>query len=85
LLNDRTLRFDVTDTGIGIARETQNAIFDEFAQMKSPQRARSGASGLALPIARRLVKFMGGKLEVVSEPGKGSTFSFFLPSSKVIR
>jgi signal transduction histidine kinase len=85
LLEDRTLRFDVSDTGPGIPAEQQSAIFDELAQLKNSQRNKNGGSGLELSIARRLVRLMGGKLEVVSEPGKGSTLSFFLPSSKVIR
>jgi signal transduction histidine kinase len=85
LLNDRNLRFDVIDTGPGIAPEKQSAIFDEFVQLKNAQRSKNGGSGLELSIARRLVKLMGGKLELISEPGKGSTLSFFLPASKVIR
>jgi K+-sensing histidine kinase KdpD len=85
LLDDRSLRFDVSDTGVGIPTQNLRAIFDEFAQMKSSDRNKMGGTGLGLPISRRLVHLMGGKLEVVSELGKGSTFSFTLPSSKVIR
>ncbi len=85
LLDDRALRFDVSDTGPGIPTENQGAIFDELAQLKNAQRSQNGGTGLGLSIARRLVRLMGGKLEVISEPGKGSTMSFFLPSSKVIR
>jgi signal transduction histidine kinase len=84
LLDDRTLRFDVIDTGVGIPAENRSAIFDELAQLKNAMRSKNGGTGLGLSIARRTVRLMGGKLEVVSEPGKGSTFSFFLPSSKVI-
>jgi signal transduction histidine kinase len=85
LLDDRTLRIDVTDTGVGIAPENLADIFNEYVQIKSPQRSKIGGTGLGLAISRRLAGVMGGKLEVVSEPGKGSTFSLFLPSSKVIR
>lgn len=85
LLDDRALRFDVSDTGPGIPTENQGAIFDELAQLKNAKRSQNGGTGLGLSIARRLVRLMGGKLEVISEPGKGSTMSFFLPSSKVIR
>jgi signal transduction histidine kinase len=85
LLDDRTLRFEVSDTGIGIPPENQSAIFDEFAQLKKPERSNSGGTGLGLSIARRLARLMGGKLELASELGKGTTVSFFLPSSKVIR
>ncbi|MGA2440619.1 MAG: ATP-binding protein [Tepidisphaeraceae bacterium] len=83
LVDGRTLRFDVTDTGIGIAADSLSSIFDEFTQLKNPQRAKTGGSGLGLAIARRLVELMDGKLEVASEPGKGSTFSFTLPASNV--
>jgi len=85
LLDDRTLRIDVSDTGVGIAPENLADIFNEYVQIKSPQRSKIGGTGLELAISRRMAGVMGGKLEVVSEPGKGSTFSLFLPSSKVIR
>jgi PAS domain S-box-containing protein len=84
LTDDRALRFDVTDTGVGIAPENHDSIFDEFIQLKSPQRAKTGGSGLGLAIAKRLVELMDGKLEVASELGKGSTFSFTLPASNVL-
>jgi PAS domain S-box-containing protein len=84
LRDDRSPRFDVTDTGVGIAPDSLNSIFDEFIQLKSPQRAKTGGSGLELAIARRLLELMDGKLEVASEPGKGSTFSFILPASSVL-
>jgi PAS domain S-box-containing protein len=84
LLDDRTVRFDVTDSGIGIAADSLGSIFDEFTQLKSPQRAKTGGSGLGLAIARRLVELMNGKLEVASELGKGTTFSFILPASNVV-
>jgi signal transduction histidine kinase len=85
VLDDRTLRFDVSDTGIGIPPEKQQEIFDELVQIKSPERNKSSGTGLGLAISRRLLQLMGGRLDVASEPGKGSTFTFFLPSSKVIR
>ena len=84
LLENRSLRFDVTDTGVGIARENLTAIFDELIQLKSPERSKNGGTGLGLPIARRLVELMGSKLEVSSELDKGSTFSFALPAGNVI-
>jgi signal transduction histidine kinase len=84
LLADRTLQFRIVDTGIGIAPENIMLIFDEFAQLKSSQRAKTGGSGMGLAITRRLVQLLGGKLEVVSEAGKGSTFAFCLQASTVI-
>jgi signal transduction histidine kinase/GAF domain-containing protein len=79
---DRTLRIDVTDTGVGIPPEKVNEIFDEFAQLKSPLRQKLGGTGMSLAIAKRLVEILGGKLEVASEPAKGSTFSFTLPPAR---
>jgi PAS domain S-box-containing protein len=84
LLPDRRPRVSVRDTGIGIASENLTKIFDEFAQLKNPERDKSRGSGLGLSISKRLVEAMGGSLDVVSEPGKGSTFSFTLPASSVV-
>jgi signal transduction histidine kinase len=83
-LPDGCIRVSVSDTGIGIAPENLSAIFDEFAQLKNPDRAKSTGPGLGLSISKRLVGIMGGRLEVVSQIGKGSTFSFTLPASCVI-
>jgi signal transduction histidine kinase/uncharacterized membrane protein len=84
LLDNRSLRFDVTDTGVGIPAENMNGLFDELVQLRSPQRAKTGGTGMGLPISKRLVELMGAKLEISSEPDKGSTFSFTLPPVNVI-
>jgi signal transduction histidine kinase/ligand-binding sensor domain-containing protein/CheY-like chemotaxis protein len=72
------LRFDVADTGVGIAPEAQARIFEEFAQEDASTTRRFGGTGLGLAISRQLVELMGGRLTLVSEPGRGSTFSFEL-------
>jgi signal transduction histidine kinase/ligand-binding sensor domain-containing protein/CheY-like chemotaxis protein/HPt (histidine-containing phosphotransfer) domain-containing protein len=72
------IRVEVADTGVGIAPESQAKIFDEFAQEDASTTRRFGGTGLGLAISRQLVELMGGRLEVSSTPGKGSTFSFEL-------
>lgn len=70
------LRFEVTDTGIGIAPEAQARIFESFTQADETIIDRFGGTGLGLSIARQLVEAHGGQIGVESTPGKGSTFWF---------
>lgn len=82
--DDGGVDLTVQDTGIGIARENQTAIFDEFVQLKSPDRDLSKGTGLGLSISKRLIELMGGHLSVISELGKGSAFIAALPATAVI-
>jgi len=77
------LQFAVEDTGIGIAPGKHEAIFDAFTQADGSHTRRFGGSGLGLTITRRLVELMGGKLQLESEPGKGSRFFFQLPMPSI--
>src|SRR6185436_17176934 len=70
----------VTDTGPGIAKEEQAAVFEEYRQSGDWQ-ARGAGSGLGLAITRRLVRMHGGRIELQSKLGEGSRFSVLLPIS----
>jgi CheY-like chemotaxis protein/anti-sigma regulatory factor (Ser/Thr protein kinase) len=71
--------FIVADTGIGIAPENLDRIFEEFVQIESEIQTRVKGTGLGLPLSRRLVELLGGTIRVESEPGIGSTFLVRMP------
>jgi predicted ATPase/signal transduction histidine kinase/tRNA A-37 threonylcarbamoyl transferase component Bud32 len=78
---DGMVQVSIQDTGIGIAREHLEAIFDEFHQVQNDLQREYQGTGLGLPISRRLIELHGGRLWVESTPEVGSTFSFTLPLS----
>jgi len=74
-----TIRFNVQDTGIGISPSHLNSVFEPFWQVEQNASRRVGGTGLGLSVTRRLARLLGGDVQVVSSPGKGSTFTITLP------
>ena len=72
------IRFSVKDTGIGISKEDQKTLFQNYSQASADTARLYGGTGLGLAICRRLAEMMGGELGLVSEPGRGSVFSITL-------
>jgi len=79
---DTTVKFSVTDSGIGITEEQKSKIFDAFSQADVSTSRKFGGTGLGLAISGKLVTFMGGKLEIESVEDEGSTFFFTLKLEK---
>ncbi len=79
VMADGPVEISVSDTGIGIAPEDQEKIFEEFRQVGTDYAQKREGTGLGLTLTKKFVEIHGGKIWVKSEPGKGSTFTFTLP------
>jgi signal transduction histidine kinase/CheY-like chemotaxis protein len=74
-----TITFSVSDTGVGIAPDDHEAIFQEFTQIENPLQHRFKGTGLGLPLSKRLAELLGGEIKVESDLGKGSRFLVSVP------
>lgn len=79
ILKNNVIEFFVSDTGIGIPESQQAKVFDRFYQVENSASRRYEGTGLGLPISKAYVEFLGGKIWLISKPGKDTTFYFTIP------
>ncbi len=77
-----TLRFSISDTGIGIAEENAASVFERFTQVSGDSKRKYGGTGLGLTITKQLIELQGGTIQVKSKQDEGSVFTFYLPVYK---
>jgi PAS domain S-box-containing protein len=77
---EHMINFNVEDTGIGIAAEKSEAIFEPFSQAEASTTRKYGGTGLGLTITKRIAELLNGKLRFISEPGEGTVFSLLIPA-----
>ncbi len=78
--DQKNIHFHVRDSGIGIAKERQESIFEAYIQADQDTTRNYGGTGLGLTITKQLVQLMGGDISLTSQPGMGTTFNFWLPA-----
>jgi signal transduction histidine kinase len=76
----RYTQIDVSDTGVGIAEEDLDKVFERFYRTENPLKVEAGGTGLGLSLAKPLIELLGGRIWVRSELNVGTTFSFILPA-----
>lgn len=82
--NGDGITLSVSDTGIGITKENLELIFEAFKQSDGTTSRKYGGTGLGLSISKELANLLGGKIDVISEAGKGSTFTLYIPNNEFI-
>jgi len=75
------IKFELSDTGIGMTKNQLENVFEEFTQAETSTSKDYGGTGLGLPICKKLTELMGGKIEVQSKIGEGTTFSITIPKT----